>query len=75
MVFGLAKRTRDDYDQRASNGGQYHTHSNGWQNQARAYHSRHQRHDQYAQNQVEAADQDLDSQIQRLHATLSARLV
>ncbi len=75
MVTGQQKRNRDDLNQRASNGAYQRVHADNRQWQAGTYRPRYQKHGQYSPSDPDVADFDLDSQIQQLQATLSARSV
>ncbi|DBA75526.1 hypothetical protein WJX79_007572 [Trebouxia sp. C0005] len=73
MVTGQQNRNRDDLNQRASNGAYKRAHADNRQWQAGTYRPRYQKHGQYSPSDPDVADFDLDSQIQQLQATLSAR--
>ena len=75
MVTGQQKRNKDDLNQRTSNGAYQRVHADNRQWQAGTYRSRYQKYGQYSPSDPDAADFDLDSQIQQLQATLSARSV
>ncbi len=75
MVTGQQKRNRDDLNQRASNNAYQRVHADNRQRQAGTYRPRYQKHGQYSPSDPDVADFDLDSQIQQLQATLSARSV
>ncbi|DBA80496.1 hypothetical protein WJX77_011409 [Trebouxia sp. C0004] len=72
MVTGQPKRNRDELNQRASTGAYQRVHADTRQWQAGTYRPRYQKHGQYSPSDPDVADFDLDSQIQRLQATLSA---
>lgn len=73
MVTGQQKRNRDDLNQRANNGANQRMHADNWQWQTGNYRPRYQKHGQYSPSDPDVADFNLDSQIQQLQATLSAR--
>ena len=75
MVTGQPKRNRDDLNQRASKGAYQRVHADNRQWQAGTFRPRHQNYGQYSPSDPDVADLDLDSQIQQLQATLSARSV